>query len=305
VVEELHAFLHILGSLLRPGDGIDDGQPLRLSQLIERLLVPLPAFSVEPGKPLPQALAVGGILHHDVVHELGHVRVARAAGTLVLRDGDVGQDALGAELGLGKELRSERSAGFPRPPRRPLPAVRGAAAGAAHHGHAEDAEHVPAGEIGQTAPPFRWRVMYSAVRMASAMMVQVGFLSAWETNGPPSETKRFFTSWAWHHSLTTEREGSFPIRVVPISWMMRPPVAIPYPFSRVGIGEKTSPPISSMSARKVSCMCFTWRYSWSLHSQWNRSAGMPQRSFTSGSISQKLRSLGIISPRPENPMVVP
>ena len=49
----------------------------------------------------------------------------------------------------------------------------------------------------------------------------------------------------------------------------------------------------------------TWFNSWSLHSQWKRRTGMPQRSFMSGSISQKDLSFGIISPRPEKPIVVP
>ena len=95
------------------------------------------------------------------------------------------------------------------------------------------------------------------------------------------------------------------MRTQPNSWMIAPPLAMPYPCSFVGIGLQTSPPISATSARNVSCMCFTCLYSWSRHSQWKRSTGMPQRSFTVGSSSQKDFSLGIISPRPENPTVAP
>src|SRR2546422_6310209 len=104
-------------------------------------------------------------------------------------------------------------------------------------------------------------------------MVHVGFLSACDTNGPPSVTNRFLQSCAWHQRFSTDVPGSLPMRVPPSSWMMVPPVASPYPCSAVGIGENTSPPISAISARKVSCMCFDCLYSWSDHFQWNRSTG--------------------------------
>jgi hypothetical protein len=86
-------------------------------------------------------------------------------------------------------------------------------------------------------------------------------LSHCETNGPPSVTNRFLQSCACDQALSADVFASGPIRTHPSSWMMRPPAAIPYPCSRVGMGEKTCPPISAMSARKVSCMCFTWLYS--------------------------------------------
>jgi hypothetical protein len=69
--------------------------------------------------------------------------------------------------------------------------------------------------------------MYSLVRMASARIVHVAFLSACETNGPPSQTNTFFASCAWHHSFSTDALGSFPMRVEPHSWMMRPPGSRP------------------------------------------------------------------------------
>src|SRR3989449_7756029 len=83
-------------------------------------------------------------------------------------------------------------------------------------------------------------------------MVHVGFLSACDTNGPPSVTNRFLQSCAWHQRFSTDVPGSLPMRVPPSSWMMVPPVASPYPCSAVGIGENTSPPISAISARKRS-----------------------------------------------------
>ena len=67
--------------------------------------------------------------------------------------------------------------------------------------------------------------MNSLVRIDSARIDHVQFLSAFDTNGPPSATKRFFTSCAWQLLLSTDVEGSLPMRVTPISWMMRPPSA--------------------------------------------------------------------------------
>src|SRR5438046_123031 len=54
-----------------------------------------------------------------------------------------------------------------------------------------------------------------------------GFLSAWETNGPPSATNRFFSSCACPQRLTTDVLGSSPMRVPPSSWMIVPPAAMP------------------------------------------------------------------------------
>ena len=65
------------------------------------------------------------------------------------------------------------------------------------------------------------------------------------------------------------------MRAPPSSWMIAPPFAIRSPCSFVGIGERGLPPISAMSVRKVSCMCFTWLNSWSVHFQWKRSTGIP------------------------------
>ena len=59
------------------------------------------------------------------------------------------------------------------------------------------------------------------------MMVHVQFLSALVTNGPASATTTFLASCAWHHSLSTDDFGSFPMRVQPASWMMRPPASSP------------------------------------------------------------------------------
>ncbi len=137
------------------------------------------------------------------------------------------------------------------------------------------------------------------------------FLWALLTNGPASATNTFFASWAWHHSLSTDVRGLFPMRVVPTSWMISPPIEMP---SSVGVSVRaraprfrsvTLPPIASMIDVKVRRMCRACARSCSDHSQWKRRTGMPQRSTTSGSISQKLFSFGIISPRPAKPTNAP
>src|SRR2546427_3378256 len=94
--------------------------------------------------------------------------------------------------------------------------------------------------------------MYSLVRHASARIVHVGFLSACDTNGPPSVTNRFLTSCAWHQRFSTDVFGSSPMRVPPSSWMIRPPAAIPYCSSAPGLAQSGVPPIAWMTAWKVS-----------------------------------------------------
>src|SRR5688572_9393322 len=64
---------------------------------------------------------------------------------------------------------------------------------------------------------FIWSAMYSLVRIESARMVHVGFLSACDTKGAPSATKRFFTSCACDHLLRTDVFGSSPMRAPPSS----------------------------------------------------------------------------------------
>ena len=76
-------------------------------------------------------------------------------------------------------------------------------------------------------PFFNSSARCSLVRQASAMIVQVQFLSALDTNGPASHTTTFFASCAWHHSFSTEVFGSVPMRVAPASWMIRPPASRP------------------------------------------------------------------------------
>ena len=118
------------------------------------------------------------------------------------------------------------------------------------------------------------------------------FLWAFVTKGPASATKTFLASCAWHHSLRTDVRGLVPMRVVPTSWMISPPIEMPSSVGatardrRLRFRSITFPPIASMIPPNVRRMCRACARSLSDHSQWKRSTGMPQRSTTSGSISQ-------------------
>ena len=91
-------------------------------------------------------------------------------------------------------------------------------------------------------------------------MESVGFLSALETNGPPSVTNRFFESQAWQFESSTEVRRSSPMRVVPTSWMISPPLEIPQLSSALKC-ESTSPPAVRMISSKISRECFAIRIS--------------------------------------------
>ena len=54
------------------------------------------------------------------------------------------------------------------------------------------------------------------------MYVIEGFWHADDAMHAPSVTKTFFASHTWFHLLSTDVFGSFPIRAVPISWMVSP-----------------------------------------------------------------------------------
>ena len=72
---------------------------------------------------------------------------------------------------------------------------------------AEQSEHRAAIRCfghGQIVPFLRSSAMKWLVRIASARIVQVQFLSACDTNGPPSATKTFLASCAWQFLFRTE-----------------------------------------------------------------------------------------------------
>src|SRR5262245_4445065 len=293
VGEEAGAGLHLGPCLLRPGDVVQDRPARGVVALHEGLVEAVCALVVQPGQPaahrglptLPLSLGLERI-HHDEVHELGHAGVRRAARALVLRDHDVRQHPHRLVLVGGEELGDEGLA------LRRLGGLAGLCDGSRswhepgeRHG-TDDLEQSASTDLAHRLPFFRSSAMCSAVLHASARIVQVGFLSALLTNGPPSATNRFGTSWAWHHWFSTDVLGLSPMRVVPPSWIISPPTVIPYPASFPGMGSKGVPPIFSIRSRQVSC---TWRIclsSWSDHLKWKRSTGMPHLSTTSGSISQ-------------------
>src|SRR4051812_17286196 len=99
--------------------------------------------------------------------------------------------------------------------------------------------------------------MYSLVRIDNARIVQVMFLSACETNGPPSTQNRFLTSCDWLHLFKTDVLGSSPILTEPASWMICPGLCKPQLFSGPSSPPEvmTAPMLWRISA-KVSFMCF-------------------------------------------------
>ena len=94
-------------------------------------------------------------------------------------------------------------------------------------------------------------------RQAMAQMVSVGFLSGLVTKGAASATKTFLTSCACEYLLSALVFGSEPMRTVPNSWMISPGVEIARVVSATVLGPFTRPPMPSMMAAKVSCMCLT------------------------------------------------
>src|SRR6185503_14989383 len=171
-------------------------------------------------------LAIWPVAHHEV-HELGHAGVGRAARALVFGDHEIGQEPYRFPLVRCEERGRERGLRFcglaHQPPRmrdvmrRPLERRR-------QRREADCTECLPAGQVILPARSLfhralflSWSAMYSDVRHDSAMIVQVGFLSACEVKGAPSVTNRFFTSCVWQLLFTTEVFGSAPMRAPPSS----------------------------------------------------------------------------------------
>src|SRR5512143_2535296 len=91
---------------------------------------------------------------------------------------------------------------------------------AAHGPRRQRPKHIPSRHsvaAHQRFPFFASSSRYSEARQDSAMIVSVGFLSGFVTNGAPSVTKRFFTSCVWQYPFSTLDFGSAPIRAVPTS----------------------------------------------------------------------------------------
>src|SRR5690606_3211042 len=267
-----------------------------------------------------------------LVHEVRHADGARGRRVRVGRDDHVGERGGGLELSVRQRARprhrrvhevrvlavtrnahgSGGDGGRGRGNLRPDALLVAAAAGVARcHGggqpldggaavDAHAVERIRAHRLRFPSSSAR----YSLLRMASAMIVSVGFLWALLANTPPSAMNRFGTSHAWPKAFVTEVAGSSPMRVVPTSWMIWPPFEIACSGVR-SPPQWIFPPMRSMSAFVV---CWKWRTmlsSCSLHLKWKRSVGMPKRSVASGSISQYECPFGIISPRQVKLMKLP
>src|ERR1700743_3095480 len=106
--------------------------------------------------------------------------------------------------------------------------------------------------------------MYSLVRMDKASIVQVIFLSAWDTNGPPSTQNRFLHSWDWLHLLSGAFLGSLPILTVPASWMILPGAWSPQLLCGPSSWPHTcTAPMASSISAKVFFICLAWLISYS------------------------------------------
>ena len=77
-----------------------------------------------------------------------------------------------------------------------------------------------------------------------------GILVGVATKGPPSVTKRFFTSQVWHHWLVTDFLASAPMIVPPTSWMIFPPGSMRVPPSS-DLRLALLPPIASIIAESL------------------------------------------------------
>src|SRR6185437_1598061 len=93
--------------------------------------------------------------------------------------------------------------------------------------------------------------------MERARIVQVIFLSACETKGPPSTQNRFLQSCAWLHLFRGEVFGSLPMRTVPASCIILPGACSPQLFFALSSPPQVvMAPIVCRISAKVSFMCF-------------------------------------------------
>ena len=187
---------------LRPGDVVQHDPTFVRRALHQSLVEPLATLGVEPS----EAASHGGLkvllVQHDEIHELRHTGVARTSGSRVTRNDEVGENAHSYILVGGEKLWYELSTAL-RSLHSGRPGRAASLLGVFERPVERRRERRDGEELYDLAsvhcahhkfPLFRSSAMYSLVRMASAMSVHVGFLSACDTNGPPSATNRFFTS---------------------------------------------------------------------------------------------------------------
>src|ERR1700712_2153915 len=80
-----------------------------------------------------------------------------------------------------------------------------------------------AGNLAHASPFFIRFARCVVLRIASARMVKVGFLWAFDVNTLPSAITRLSISQLLPKLSVTELAALSPMRVVPSSWMMKPP----------------------------------------------------------------------------------
>src|SRR6185503_17920621 len=278
-----------------PGDVIENGLAIRVRRCKKRLREPPLAFGIEPRESAAHRGLPGGLVDHHEVHELRHAGVRGTARLFIFRNDEIDQHADGRPLVRVEKLRlvpAQRARGGLLRLLRGLTCGLNISLAPRNRGRRDGRSRERSQRLSsiharhQRLPFLRSSAMNWLVRSDSARIVQVGFLSDWVTNGPPSVTNTFFTSCAWQFLFRTDVDGLLPIRVVPISWMMTPPAASPYCAASVGMLPSGTPPISVMMLRKVSCMCFACFTSWPANLKRNRSTGIPNLSTVLGSISQ-------------------
>src|SRR6266513_26539 len=227
-VEEGDARRVLALRLLGPCDVVQQRGAFGVGAGDERLAVAVVALVIEPGQAAAQRRLQLRVIAQHEVHELRHAGVGGAARALVLGDDEVHEQAQRLPFAGGEVLRLVGRASLERLTRQRRGVahrLRRPAERRRERGDGEEVNRVAS--LHPSAPFFIWSAMYSLVRSESARIVQVGFLSACDTNGPPSVTNRFLQSCAWHQRLSTEVLGSSPMRMPPSSWMMVPPAAMP------------------------------------------------------------------------------
>src|SRR5713101_1657822 len=89
---------------------------------------------------------------------------------------------------------------------------------------AKDAEQLAAVErftilLHHNSPRRNFSIRRSPMRHDSAILVRVGFFSAYAANTEASPTNKLGISWLWQSGLSTEVFGSRPIFTVPTQWL--------------------------------------------------------------------------------------
>ena len=134
------------------------------------------------------------------VHEFGHAGIGRGTTPRILRNDVVHQHSDRIPLVWRVDLGDEQGSCPPSGNCRYARHLSGTRTvwndECSDRGRGNRRHHFTTRQVAHSAPAFRCSAMYREVFIESARIVQVGFLSACVTNGPPSATKRFLQSHA-------------------------------------------------------------------------------------------------------------